>query len=237
MVSNSKKRPNNVIIGRTFDKKVLDMVELGLLEFKSQQEFTNSLTVPSHSRPLVIFNGDVFGYNSPHMKLHNLFCDFFYENVRTDGIASSSELSLIVAVTADENQLSITAYQRQLIPEEGLMKVEEIGPRCVFEIRRQKWADDEAFKKACKQPKPKKKPHVRQRRDSLAQERLARWDGRQARQGVRAAAGPGNAGVEEAQEAAAQARGRLEKAGTGGSWGTAEGLVRLIVFIYNNSIE
>lgn len=34
-VSNSKKRPNNLIIGRTFDKKILDMVELNLIEFKS----------------------------------------------------------------------------------------------------------------------------------------------------------------------------------------------------------
>lgn len=33
--SNSKKRPNNVVIGRTFNGKILDMVELGLLEFNS----------------------------------------------------------------------------------------------------------------------------------------------------------------------------------------------------------
>lgn len=39
------------------------------------------------------------------------------------------------------------------------MKFEEIGPRCLFELRRTQLADDDTFKRACKQPKPKKKPN------------------------------------------------------------------------------
>lgn len=78
------------------------MVELGLVEFKGQEEFTTQLNIPIHSRPLIIFNGDVFGYNGAHMKIHNLFTDFFYENVETDGIKNSNDLSLIISITADE---------------------------------------------------------------------------------------------------------------------------------------
>lgn len=149
MVSHSKKRPHNVVIGRTFDKKVLDMVELGLVEFKPSEEFETKLFIPAHSRPLIILNGDVFGYNGPHMKIHNLLTDFFFENVKVE-VQNADDLSLIVSINADENHISITTYQRSIDREEGVMKLEEIGPRGVFEIRRQKWAEDELFKKACR---------------------------------------------------------------------------------------
>lgn len=37
--SNSKKRPNNITIGRVFDNQILDMVEFGIENFESQQSF------------------------------------------------------------------------------------------------------------------------------------------------------------------------------------------------------
>lgn len=111
-VSHSKKRPNNVVLGRTFDHKVLDMVELGLKEFKSTEEFEKELHIPLHTRPLLMFNGDVFGYNGIHMRLHNLLTDFFTENEKTDGIESSNDLNLIISINASEEAITITAYQR-----------------------------------------------------------------------------------------------------------------------------
>ena len=85
-ISNSKKRPDNLIIGRTFDRKLLDMVELHVKEFKSSEEFTTKVEVPVHSRPLIMFNGEVWGFSPNHMKLHNLLTDFFFENVKVDNI-------------------------------------------------------------------------------------------------------------------------------------------------------
>ncbi|CAK59187.1 unnamed protein product (macronuclear) [Paramecium tetraurelia] len=156
-VSNSKKRPDNLIIGRTFDKKILDMVELHLKEFKSQEEFATSVEVPMHARPLIVFNGEVFGFNPNHMKLHNLLTDFFFENVPIQDI-KSQEIHLIISITAsDDSTLAITVLQKQT-HEDGI-KIQEIGPRSVFDIRRTKWAEDDLFKKACRQPKPKAKPH------------------------------------------------------------------------------
>lgn len=37
--SNSKKRPNNITIGRVFDNQILDMAEFGIENFESQQSF------------------------------------------------------------------------------------------------------------------------------------------------------------------------------------------------------
>lgn len=61
-----------MVIGRTFDNKVggiiikffklLDMVEFGLKEIMAAEEFKKELTIPNYSRPLIVFNGDVFGY-------------------------------------------------------------------------------------------------------------------------------------------------------------------------------
>lgn len=33
--SHSKKRPSNIVLGRTYEHKVLDMVELGVINFKA----------------------------------------------------------------------------------------------------------------------------------------------------------------------------------------------------------
>ena len=35
--SHSKKRPNNIVLGRTYEHKVLDMVELGVINLESME--------------------------------------------------------------------------------------------------------------------------------------------------------------------------------------------------------
>lgn len=37
--SHQKKRPDNLVLGRVFDGHVLDMFELGIVDFKSTDEF------------------------------------------------------------------------------------------------------------------------------------------------------------------------------------------------------
>ena len=38
-VSHQKKRPHNVVLGRTFDSSVLDMIELGVVKYTPMQDF------------------------------------------------------------------------------------------------------------------------------------------------------------------------------------------------------
>jgi len=55
--SNSKKRPNNIVLGRLYEHQVLDMVEFGLVA--DEEEVCDiSSEVPSNCRPFVIFQGD-----------------------------------------------------------------------------------------------------------------------------------------------------------------------------------
>lgn len=58
--SNSKKRPNNIVIGRTYDWKILDMVEFGLTSFTSIEDLSNTIDVPYQIKPFVIFQGDLW---------------------------------------------------------------------------------------------------------------------------------------------------------------------------------
>jgi len=54
LVSNSKKRPNNVILGRTFENSMLDMAEVSLTNFKPLKLDT-SIDITPGGRPVVLF--------------------------------------------------------------------------------------------------------------------------------------------------------------------------------------
>jgi ribosome production factor 2 len=51
---NQKKRPDNLIIGRTFDGKALDMFEMGIEKYKGIAEFAAS-EVARDIKPVIIF--------------------------------------------------------------------------------------------------------------------------------------------------------------------------------------
>jgi ribosome production factor 2 len=84
--SHSKKRPSNVVIGRTYEHKVLDMVELGILNVTSIQDVIATAQVPYDVQPFVIFQGDLWESDQDFKKLKNLINDFFLMNNRPKGI-------------------------------------------------------------------------------------------------------------------------------------------------------
>jgi ribosome production factor 2 len=54
LASTNKKRPNNLVVGQTFDHQILDMVELGVLRYKSIADYGG--TVPKKkigSKPMI----------------------------------------------------------------------------------------------------------------------------------------------------------------------------------------
>ncbi len=59
------------MIGRLFEHRVLDFVELGIDKFRAAQ--AKVVGVPLHVRPAIVFQGDVFDYNPTFMKIKNLF--------------------------------------------------------------------------------------------------------------------------------------------------------------------
>jgi ribosome production factor 2 len=162
--SHSKKRPSNVVIGRTYEHKVLDMVELGISNLETMEEIVSSVEVPYHSQPFTVFQGDLWESDEDFKKLKSLINDFFLMNKRPKAMEIDKALTVAVcwSVTEDRkiflNVFEVTVEGGSaVLEEEGKIIVEELGPNASFVMRRHSWAAEEEFKKATYIPKAKKK--------------------------------------------------------------------------------
>ena len=102
--SHSKKRPNNLIVGRTYEHKVLDMVELGVVSANSIEEVGESIEVPFNSHPFIVFQGDLWESDEDFKKLKNLLNDFFVMNHRPKGLEIDKAMSIVVSWSVTEDK-------------------------------------------------------------------------------------------------------------------------------------
>ncbi|CAG5027913.1 unnamed protein product [Parnassius apollo] len=152
--SHSKKRPHNIILGRTFNYGILDMIELGADKYKAMSEFHN-MKVLAGLKPCLLFNGPAWDLNQDLKRLKSLFTDFFHrekvESIRLQGL----EHALSFTAT-DDGCIYFRSY-RILLKKSGQrtprVELEEIGPSIDFKLRRSKLASDDLYKEACKIPK------------------------------------------------------------------------------------
>lgn len=71
--NHSKKRPQNITIGRLYDSKILDMIELGIESYKKMGEFTEQANFNPNLKPILIFQGEHFEYSEQFIRIRNLF--------------------------------------------------------------------------------------------------------------------------------------------------------------------
>lgn len=168
--SHSKKRPHNLVLGRIFDGRVLDMVEFGLDQetFMPLASFAGD-KVALGTKPCLAFSGSTFESDLTGQRVRNLLCDFFVggkaENVRLAGI---EHLIQFTAVPWNKQQHPLgndCALDRVLVRSYRIarngsggnsaarVELVEIGPRMDLKLRRTHLASDDHFKSACKQPK------------------------------------------------------------------------------------
>ncbi|XP_008211265.1 ribosome production factor 2 homolog [Nasonia vitripennis] len=163
MISNSKKRPNNLVMGRLFEHTLMDMVEFGVENYTALSKFRVE-KIPSGIKPMLVFQGELFENNHEYVRIRNLLVDMFQrekvEQIRLQG------LEHVLSFTAHENSILFRSYKVMLkksgtrIPRIELV---EIGPRMDLRVRRNKLATDDLFKQACKKPKElkvKKKKNI-----------------------------------------------------------------------------
>lgn len=159
----SKKRPNSLIMARTFDKEIIDMFEFGLESAKFMAEFKES-KITVGTKPCLVFNGEPFEVSPEFIRLKCLLTDFFKgetpENIRLQGIEH------VMNFTAVDGKLLIRSYKVKLensgsrVPNVNLV---EIGPSFDLSVKRTKLGSDDLYKKSLKQPKtivPKKKKNL-----------------------------------------------------------------------------
>ncbi|XP_045769813.1 ribosome production factor 2 homolog [Maniola jurtina] len=152
--SHSKKRPHNIVLGRTFNYNILDMIELGADNFKAMSEFHN-IKVLSGIKPCLLFNGPAWVLNPELKRLKNLLTDFFYrekvETIRLQGLEHA------ISFTATDDGVIYLRSYRILLKKSGQrtprIELEEIGPSIDFKLRRTKLASDDLCREACRIPK------------------------------------------------------------------------------------
>mmetsp|Transcript_7845 Transcript_7845/g.11206 ORF Transcript_7845/g.11206 Transcript_7845/m.11206 type:complete len:386 (-) Transcript_7845:610-1767(-) len=79
MASHNQKRPNNLILGRTYDRQLLDIAELGILRYVALNDRRGG-SVPKKrvgSKPMMLFHGDKWHLDPTYERLKNLLLDLF----------------------------------------------------------------------------------------------------------------------------------------------------------------
>eukprot|EP01135_Chromosphaera_perkinsii_P007298 Nk52_evm1s759 gene=Nk52_evmTU1s759 len=188
--SHSKKRPNNITLGRTFDYQVLDMIEVGVenyipsLKFvqdyrkkceeeRTEEEKKNGMQSAKKyvelmrslgTKPCLVFQGEAFEQKEEYAKLKNLLADFFkgpvVENIALGGL----EHAMCFTVCEETGNVLMRNY-KILMKKSGTrtpyIDLIEMGPSMDFTMRRTWFASEDVQKQAYKVPKEAKAKKVK----------------------------------------------------------------------------
>ncbi|KAI1641196.1 Brix domain-containing protein-like protein [Biscogniauxia mediterranea] len=163
--SSNKKRPHTLTLARTFNHKILDMLELHLNpeSFRRLSQFKGRKFAIG-LRPMLSFSGTVFEspVNNEYTMAKSLFIDLFKGDSTNEKIDVEG-LQYIVAFTADEPvgdddkpaihlriYLLETKRSGQKLPR---VELNEMGPRMDFRVGRMQVPDEALLKEAMKKPK------------------------------------------------------------------------------------
>ncbi|KAJ2785269.1 rRNA-binding ribosome biosynthesis protein rpf2 [Coemansia javaensis] len=164
----SKKRPHNLILGRTFDYHLLDMIELGVEKCVPIKDVGNP-TCAIGARPLMVFNGETFAQDERMILLKSLLLDFF-RGEDSDRV-SLKGLEHVITVTAgpagpngEPGLVFLRTYTIDL-KKSGVrqprVELTEMGPSLDLRIRRVRYPADDMWKQAIRMPKELKEPKVK----------------------------------------------------------------------------
>lgn len=172
----SKKRPHCVTLARTFDYRLLDMLELYVDpdSMRTMGQFKNREgKVPVGLKPMLAFSGSAFdgpapsAYTMAKSMLLDLFKGGDAQSVDVEGLQCLVNFSVGEEVDgAAPPRIHMRVYKvlprksGQRVPR---MEVEEIGPRIDFRIGRAREPDEAVMKEALRRPRqlePRAKKNV-----------------------------------------------------------------------------
>lgn len=150
--SNTKKRPNNLVVGRMFGWKLLDMLEFGVSDFKSSKDFGAGCQGVG-SKPMFVLAGEQFQTEEVYRVAANLLVDFFRGRI-IDRI-NIQGLDHVIQLTVVDGVIHFSHYSVKLkksgtqIPK---IQLEEIGPSMDLTLRRSKLATEDLRKESLRTP-------------------------------------------------------------------------------------
>lgn len=195
LASTNKKRPNNLVMGRTFDHQILDMVELGILRYKSIQDYGGAIPKKRiGSKPLMLFLGDLWQHDSNCKKMQNLLIDFYRGDVVDKLVVSGIDHLLVFVATQpqeDESNPNINSEPKLIIhqhtyfcklkknPDDPSSKIPvpylvPCGPDTTMQIRRSQFAAQDLWNLSLKQPQGLKKKKKKNKTTNIFGETVGR---------------------------------------------------------------
>lgn len=167
MGSSSKKRPFRLVVGRLFDRQLLDMQEWRISNYVPVSKFGGKLPVLG-SKPLVVFQGAAFDNDEVLKRTKSLLLDLLAgpkaEQVLLSGLDQAIVVSTLDGAPAVGSAPPVYVRRYRMGFEKSgsklpYVKTDEIGPHFELTVDRQKEPDRERWKAAMKTPKdlvPKK---------------------------------------------------------------------------------
>ena len=151
--TSSKKRPDNIVVGRMFDGKLLDMFEFGISAFQALQDFTGDKKMIG-SKPLVLFLGDQWEVDAKYTAMQNILLDLV-KGERSEKVALSG-LDHCISFSLVADQIRMRAYSMVLLKsgtKDPFVDLQPMGPNFDLTPRRSQRASDDSMLKALKMPK------------------------------------------------------------------------------------
>lgn len=153
--SDTKKKEMNLVLGSTFNNKILDMFEFEVTNYIPIEYFAKSIKVDSHQKPVIVFQGDVFETEFQYERLRKFFLDFF--RIQDLEEVNITDLRRIIVISSGENKtLKFRSYQVEgSLSEYDLdnFSLNEIGPSLNLTVRNIHLASEELYKISLRQPK------------------------------------------------------------------------------------
>lgn len=168
----TKKRPQTLLLGRTFDSQLLDMFELHVLHYSPILKYHSAQLPSIDERPLLLFQGEAFTQDPQYIKLKNLFLDFFHSGESIDKVyfhnTEHQGPEYVISFTVLPNNNILLHTDRIILSKESDTSIPKIslvplGPHIEFRMGRTKSSNESLQKQAYKQPrvnKPKKIKNV-----------------------------------------------------------------------------
>ena len=162
LANHSKKRPQNLTIGRVFNENVLDMVEFGVEDYVPMSKFKNKF-LPG-GKPCFIFEGAEFSQEEPYQTVQSMFLDLFRgETVDRINLAG---LDRVCVVSVVDKKIYVRHYTTQYLQSGSKaprLELAPTGPNFTLNVRRTQYANQTVLKQALRKPKttqPRRKKNI-----------------------------------------------------------------------------
>merc|ERR1712166_251419 len=156
MGSHTKKRPDNLLLGRTYDGHVLDMLEFGVTKFEPIESFKGVEQPTMGSKPCMYFGGSDWESTEALQTCKSLLLDFFKGvEVKQVNLAGLDRIMSFVIVDGAVLMRHYRIKYMKGVTKSGdkAINLQECGPSMTLTLRRTAIASVDLRKVAVRQPR------------------------------------------------------------------------------------